>query len=100
MIVLMVMVGRVEADVEASLVKRFGKFYDPMTRQVDYPTSCDSHAFDVFNDEFATSTEARPVDFAAVVDLPYDYDEFVPFSEDEVGTELAQLDGEGNWIVA
>ena len=95
MIILQVRVGHVEADVEATLAKRFHKFYDPRTGGIEYPVSCDSHAFDVFADEFTDATEARPVDFAAVIELPYDYDAFVPFSEESAGTALATLGAEG-----
>lgn len=99
MILLQVKVGHVTADEGMRLMARFGKWYDPETGEVQYPVSCDSHGFDVFHDEF--EEVGTGVDSAAIVDMPYGYDAFVPFTEESAGTALYELGGEPDegWIV-
>lgn len=98
MILLQVQVSAATLDEDVSLARRFGRFYSVDTGQVQYPVTCDSHAEDVYRDEFTDT--GLPVEHAQVIDLPFDYDAFVPFTEDASGTVIAELGaepGEG-WI--
>ena len=70
------------------LQKRFGDWYDGMFK-IENPVSIDSHAFDVFRDEFEDNPK-RKVYFARLVWLPYPVEQFTPFTDDIDGTELAE----------
>lgn len=100
MIILQVQLGQTTTDQDVALRDRFSRFYNAPLGRIEYPVSCDSHAFDVYDDEFTTNDAAPGVDHAAVIELPYDYDAFTPFTEEDAGTELAVLGaepGEG-WV--
>ena len=96
MIILQVVLGH-EADDEtvAHWTKRFGRFYSPATAQSEYPCTHDSHAYDVFNDEF----EDTWVGYAGIIELPYPVEDFVPFSEESAGVTLAEWnDDKSAWV--
>lgn len=99
MLILQVQVGLIDKNVNDRLITRFYNFYNEKTGQVQYPVTGDSHAFDVFRDEFEDPGVA--VDFAAVVSLPFSVESFVPFTEDSSGTVLYEATGEpGEWADA
>lgn len=78
------------------LFNRFGQWWDYGT-QIQYPVTCDSHGFDVFRDEFEDDPVAD-VDLAQLIELPYPVEQFVPFTEESAGTQLAEwVPGGDGW---
>lgn len=92
-IILQVQLGAVNDDEQELLKIRFHRFYDRGSGQIQYPCTGDSHAEDVFTDEFTRHPSAvrRSVDYAAVIEMPYPVEQFVPFTEDSSGAVLFEL---------
>jgi len=94
--ILQVVLGPVSTSYSEVLAERFGRFYNETTGEIQYPTSCDSHAFDVFSDEF--EDPGVDVSVAKIIELPYPVEQFTPFTEESAGTELAEwVPGARGW---
>lgn len=80
--VLHVLLGEIHPHTDEELRERFHDAYDPEGRRVAYQCTHESHAEDVFRDEFGEGQDREytvSVEYASIVQYPVPVDEWRPF---------------------